>query len=159
MMIEGPAAIYRIRLGEGETVIEGSYSDEGFLRISQHTLFQFGGRTMIAVTNLPNYLDLIDGTSMALWRRVRAFNPRPGSYTFWSGRMLKVTGAVPLPQVVSRVPGRVVSLSRDECEVGVETGEGILGLLRVQMEGKKEMRAADFARGQKGFLGSVLPLR
>jgi len=77
MMIEGPAAIYRMRLGEGETVIEGSYSDEGFLRISQHTLFRLGDRTMIAVTNLPNHLDLIDGTSMVLWRRVELFPAPP----------------------------------------------------------------------------------
>ena len=97
--------------------------------------------------------------AMELWRRVRAFNPRPGSYTFWAGRILKVTRAMPFPQMVSQSPGRVVSLSRDDCEVGVETGKGVLGLLRVQMEGKKEMRAADFARGQRDFLGSVLPLQ
>ena len=97
--------------------------------------------------------------AMELWRRVRAFNPRPGSYTFWAGRILKVTKVMPFPQMVSQSPGRVVSLSRDDCEVGVETGKGVLGLLRVQMEGKKEMRATDFARGQRDFLGSVLPLQ
>ena len=77
MMIEGPAALYRMRLLDGETVIERQYSDERFFRISQHTLFIREGRTMIAVTNLPNHLDLLDGESMTLWRRVEVFSAPP----------------------------------------------------------------------------------
>ena len=77
MMIEGPAAIYKLRIWDGETVIEGEYSDESFFRISQHTVFTFQGRTVVAVTNLPNHLDLIDGESMELWRRRELFPAPP----------------------------------------------------------------------------------
>jgi methionyl-tRNA formyltransferase len=40
--------------------------------------------------------------------------------------------------------------------VGVETGDGVLGLLRVQLEGKREMSADEFVRGQRDFIGSSL---
>ena len=42
-------------------------------------------------------------------------------------------------------------------EVGVQAGDGILKLVRVQLEGKREMAAGEFVRGQRGFIGSVLP--
>jgi len=41
--------------------------------------------------------------------------------------------------------------------VGVQTGEGILGLIRVQLEGKRVMSAAEFVRGQRDFVGAQLP--
>jgi methionyl-tRNA formyltransferase len=40
---------------------------------------------------------------------------------------------------------------------GVVTGSGILELHRLQIESKQAMSAADFIRGQRGFIGSVLP--
>jgi len=39
----------------------------------------------------------------------------------------------------------------------VVTGKGVLGLRRVQLDGRREMSAADFIRGQRDFVGSVLP--
>jgi len=41
---------------------------------------------------------------------------------------------------------------------GVGTGKGILGVLKVQPEGKRAMSAADFLRGQRAFVGTLLPL-
>jgi methionyl-tRNA formyltransferase len=52
-------------------------------------------------------------------------------------------------------PGRVLALPRGE--VGVQCGEGILGLQRIQLEGKREMAAGDFLRGHRDFVGSLLP--
>jgi hypothetical protein len=74
--VEGAACIYRMRLKGGLAVIEGEYSDEAFFRISQHSVFCLDGRTVIAVTNLPNHLDLIDGRTMRLRRRREIF-PAP----------------------------------------------------------------------------------
>ena len=45
---------------------------------------------------------------------------------------------------------------KDEDGIGVVTGEGILQLGMVQLEGKRAMSAADFARGQPAFVGSRL---
>jgi methionyl-tRNA formyltransferase len=92
-----------------------------------------------------------------IWRQVRAFNPWPGSYTLWRGRQLKVLEAVPVPVNDKPEPGRVVSLSGSEAAVGVGTDDGVLGILMVQIEGKKAMAAADFLRGQREFIGARLP--
>jgi methionyl-tRNA formyltransferase len=91
-----------------------------------------------------------------IWRRVRAFYPWPGCYTRWQGRILKVLDAIPLPG--GGEPGWVKALAPNEgAAFGVETGDGILGLVRVQLEGRRVMTAEEFLRGQRGFLGTKLP--
>jgi len=93
--------------------------------------------------------------ALQLWRQVRAFQPWPGSYIWWQGRRLKILEAIPLPGEGGDV-GRVVALGA-EPPVGVVTGEGVLGLRRVQLEGKRPLEIAEFLRGQRSFLGSRLP--
>jgi methionyl-tRNA formyltransferase len=51
----------------------------------------------------------------------------------------------------------VVALERKNTALGVSTGEGMLGVLRVQLEGKRVMSAAEFLRGQRDWVGMVLP--
>jgi methionyl-tRNA formyltransferase len=41
--------------------------------------------------------------------------------------------------------------------LGIACGEGILGVLEVQLAGKRAVNAADFLRGQRDFIGSVVP--
>jgi len=87
-------------------------------------------------------------------RRVRAFDPWPGCYTRWQGKVLKILEASPLSGKRGE-PGRVISLAGSE--VGVQTGGGVLRLRRVQLEGRREMSAEEFLRGQRGFSGALLP--
>jgi methionyl-tRNA formyltransferase len=92
-----------------------------------------------------------------LWRRVRAFDPWPGSYTDWRGKRLKLLKVLPLPDERNEESGRVIALSHpSQVGVGVQTGHGVLGLGSVQLEGKREMSAEEFARGQRDFIGSHL---
>jgi methionyl-tRNA formyltransferase len=92
-----------------------------------------------------------------LWRRVRAFDPWPGCYTMWHGKRLKLVKVLPLYSEEFNQPGKVISLSpRKPVIVGVQTGDGVLGLVEVQLEGKREMPAEEFARGQRDFIGSCL---
>ena len=93
-----------------------------------------------------------------IWRRVRAFQPWPVCYTWWGGKLLKIKEAEPLAWKGAMEPGRVIALP-GATAVGVQTGEGVLGLLRLQLEGKREMAAAEFLRGQRGFIRALLPLR
>jgi methionyl-tRNA formyltransferase len=93
----------------------------------------------------------------AIWRKVRAYYPWPGGFTTWRGKQLKINEAIVLPGGKDTEAGRVVALKDGEAELGITTGEGVLGVLGVQYEGKKAMRAADFLRGQRDFIGSVLP--
>lgn len=92
-----------------------------------------------------------------IWRQTRAYAPWPGSYTSWQGRQLKILAARPVGQVGGQRPGEVVPVKDKEIGFGVKAGDEILGVLAVQYEGKRAMAAADFARGQRGFIGTVLP--
>ena len=96
-------------------------------------------------------------SAVDIWRRVRAFYPWPGCYTGWQGRQLKIMEAVPLPGERTLEVGQVVALSKGGAVFGVSTGDGVLGILRVQVEGKRAMSAAEFLRGQRQFIGAILP--
>ena len=94
--------------------------------------------------------------AVELWRRVRAFQPWPGCYTTWQGRTVKIIEAIPLSG--EGTPGMVVAMSHEPgAPVGVQTGGGVLGLVQVQLEGKRAMSAAEFIRGQRDFIGAQLP--
>ena len=95
--------------------------------------------------------------ALTIWRRVRAFQPWPGCYTDWRGKQLKIIEAEPLAAEQSLQAGQVVTLDREGAAFGVNTGDGVLGVLQVQLEGKRAMSAAEFLRGQPQLLGSVLP--
>ena len=92
-----------------------------------------------------------------LGRRVRALNPWPGCYTRWQGKQLKIIEALPLSVEGNVDIGKVVSPGKGEAAFGVGTGAGVLGILQLQMEGKRAVTAAEFLRGQKDFAGTVLP--
>jgi len=92
-----------------------------------------------------------------IWRRVRAFQPWPGAYTSWDGRRLEIIEAIALPAEGKHREGEVVALSREGAAFGVSTGHGILGVIKVQLQGKRVMPATDFLRGQRRLTGAVLP--
>jgi len=93
-----------------------------------------------------------------IWRQVRAYYPWPGSYTRWRGQRLKILETVPLSGATAPGAGLVISLTPDQpADFGVGTGAGVLGIIRVQLEGKRVMSAAEFLRGQREFIGAVLP--
>jgi methionyl-tRNA formyltransferase len=95
-----------------------------------------------------------------VWRRVRAYQPWPGAYTRWQGRRLGILEAVPLSREGAAPAGRVVALAGGggAPPFGVATGQGVLGILRLRLEGKRAVGAAEFLRGQRGFIGAQLGL-
>jgi methionyl-tRNA formyltransferase len=92
-----------------------------------------------------------------IWRRVRAYQPWPECYTLWRGKQFKILEAVPLDRQATDIVGQVVTLDRKNTTFGVSTGKGMLGVLRVQLEGKRAMSAAEFLRGQRDWADMVLP--
>jgi len=87
-------------------------------------------------------------------RQVRAYQPWPASYTHFQGRLLKVLAARVIDNGTLGTPGAVIFLDNG---FGVVTGSGTLELLTVQLEGRQAVSGADFLRGQRGFMGAVLP--
>jgi len=94
--------------------------------------------------------------ALQIWRQVRAYQPWPGSYTRWQGKQLKILEAVPLTGEVTGEAGTVLNVNKNEAAFGVVTGNGILGVKKVQMEGKKAVTADEFLRGQRQFIGAKL---
>jgi methionyl-tRNA formyltransferase len=96
-------------------------------------------------------------TAARLWRKVRACNPWPGSYINWMDMRIKIMETIPLSAVAEGDEGQVIELPRGSvARVAVRTGDGLLGLLRIQPEGKREMTASDFTAGHRDFIGSIL---
>jgi methionyl-tRNA formyltransferase len=94
--------------------------------------------------------------AVQIWRQVRAYQPWPGSYTRRQGKQLKILEAVPLTGEVTGEAGTVLNVNKNEAAFGVVTGDGILGVKKVQMEGKKAVTADEFLRGQRQFIGAKL---
>jgi len=93
-----------------------------------------------------------------IWRCVRAYHPWPGAYTRWQGKQLKVIKTIPLPAEKPAEAGQIIALDKKgAAPFGITTGDGVLGVLEVQLEGKRVMSAADFLRGQRGLVGAILP--
>ena len=91
-----------------------------------------------------------------IWRRVRAFDPWPGAFTTLQGKQLRVLKAKPMSTTSGLAPGQVSASPDKEIGFVVGTGRGELGILTVQLEGKKAMSAGDFVRGQRAFVGATL---
>lgn len=81
--------------------------------------------------------------AVAIDRQIRACTPYPGSWTLLDGERFKV-GAVSIDDEVTLAPGEL-QVQKNSVHVGTGTTAVRLGL--VKAFGKKEMQAADWARG------------
>lgn len=82
--------------------------------------------------------------------------PFPGAHTYFQGKKLLVWRSMvlnPSPVYVGRIPGRVINRSKSEGYVDVLTGDGVLRILEVQLEGGERTTAANLIKSVKGTLG------
>lgn len=103
-------------------------------------------------------LGKIDFTRSAkeLDRLIRGLNSWPSAYTSYKGKNLKIWEAAPIGNGAE--PGRcgtITAIGKDF--IDVQTGDGILRITSLQLEGKKRMSAGDFLRGCHMEEGEVLP--
>ena len=94
-----------------------------------------------------------------LARTVRAFTPWPGAYTNWGNKLLKIISA----HTIQSDPGSearagTVSLRKENGlqTLIVATGEGLLILEKLHLEGTKVTSADEFLRGYSHIVGEVL---
>ncbi|SRR5579884_1892368 len=100
-----------------------------------------------------------DRPAPILARQVRAFQPWPGAYTHWRGKLLKLHSTHPLDLEPGQptTPGTVTT--REEAGhkvIAVVTGKGLLIIKQLQLEGKKAVSAEEFLRGYSHIVGEVL---
>lgn len=90
-----------------------------------------------------------------LHNHVRGLSPYPGAWTTWDGRRLKVLrSSLPGPSVVlSSVAGQV---TLEEDRLYVQTGDGRLELIELQLAGKRALSVDDFLAGHSSIGGAVL---
>lgn len=97
---------------------------------------------------LDKNLGKIDFTKKAveIERLIRGLNPWPSAYTKLNGKTLKIWDADVL-EGKNETPGKIVNITKDQ--IWISTGEGILAVNELQLEGKKRMNTEDFLRGYK----------
>jgi methionyl-tRNA formyltransferase len=86
-----------------------------------------------------------------LARRVRAYNPWPGTFSYWQAQPLKVHQAH-AADLDSPGPGR---LAVHAGLPAIGTGRGLLVLDEVQPAGKKPMAGKTFLQGARAWTGAV----
>ncbi len=91
----------------------------------------------------------------AIERLIRGLDPWPSAFTDWEGKVMKIWEA----QVVkgtetAEIPGTVTAVEKDGFLV--QTGQGALKVLALQIPGKKRMEAGAFLRGYPMNPGMVL---
>ncbi|MDP9237893.1 MAG: methionyl-tRNA formyltransferase [Chloroflexota bacterium] len=101
--------------------------------------------------------------ALAVWRKVRAYNPWPMAYSYLDAQPLRIVECVPLAhEPRSDKPGTIFVFTGVgeppalATGFGVVTAHGDLGIVRVQGPGGKEMHAADFLRGHREINGKRL---
>lgn len=104
---------------------------------------------------LDKKLGKIDWTDSAvkIERLVRGLNPWPSAYTVWGEKTMKIWEARTDQSDTDAAPGTVVRVGKDSFDV--QTGDGILKILALQIPGKKRMEAAAFLRGYSIELGTI----
>jgi methionyl-tRNA formyltransferase len=89
--------------------------------------------------------DLID-------RQVRAFDPAPGAYASFEGRLVKLWSSQPAGLATSGPSGAVLGV--DETGVVIACGTGALKLGELQPAGSRRMPAAAFLAGRRAGRGA-----
>ena len=97
-------------------------------------------------------------------RLIRGMNPWPSAYTKLNGKTVKIWKARVMALIggdlFAALPGQDPKKhageiwAADESGIHVRTGDGILAIEELQMEGKKRMAVQDFQRGHKIEAGS-----
>jgi methionyl-tRNA formyltransferase len=83
----------------------------------------------------------------AIHNFVRGLSPYPAAWTTLQGKNLKVFKTKVLPGGVATAPEKIESDQKSYLHI--HTGDGIVSVLELQLEGKKRMTIEEFLRGNK----------
>jgi hypothetical protein len=88
-----------MRINNENTYIEGIYSSEASIRVTQHRVFIFEGKKYLAFTTTPNQFLIINVEDMSLWRKVQIQPEPPFEY---DNGYIEVSSTFPLSLDVSK---------------------------------------------------------
>lgn len=95
-----------------------------------------------------------DKTAVQIERLIRGLNPWPSAYTDWNGKVMKIWEADVVDKNAYAEPGTIVKVEKDGFYV--QTGEGQIKVMALQIPGKKRMEADAFLRGYQIEEGTLL---
>ncbi len=95
-------------------------------------------------------------SSVVIERKIRGLNSWPSAYTYYKGKQLKIWDGdvLAIKADGDEKPGTVVGV--DKQTILVQTGEGVLAINELQLEGKKRMITHDFLLGYPVEVGEML---
>ena len=95
--------------------------------------------------------------AVVLERKIRGLNSWPSAYTYMKGKTLKIWDAdvVPADKGIKAQCGEVLEVTKDSFHV--MTGNGVLAIKEVQLEGKKRMDVKSFLLGNTIEKGMIFP--
>ena len=108
------------------------------------------------VTMLDKSMGQIDWSMDAavIERLIRGLNPWPSAYTHWNDKVIKLWQADVVEDNTDQEAGTIVKVEKDSFYV--QTGEGLLKIEELQLQGKKRMDAGAFLRGNHLEYGEIL---
>jgi len=83
-------------------------------------------------------------TAVDIKNLIRGLHPRPGAYSHFRGKIVKLARAKASSQGAKGEPGEIAATDDG---IVVVAGEGVVSLLSLQPEGKREMSWIDFKNG------------
>ncbi len=92
--------------------------------------------------------------AVVIERLVRGLNSWPSAYTFFEGKSLKLWSCDVIEEACTEAPGTIVRVNKDSIDVA--TGNGVLRILELQLEGKKRMDTKSFLLGNAWKAGMCL---
>lgn len=93
--------------------------------------------------------------ALELERKIRAFTPWPGTYTFWNNQRLNIkrVKAIHQPSTLNKPPGYALIFNGYPAVI---TQDGLLIIKELQPAGKKIISGQDFIRGARNWEGILL---
>ncbi|MDP6570796.1 MAG: methionyl-tRNA formyltransferase [Candidatus Marinimicrobia bacterium] len=95
---------------------------------------------------------LIDwkNSAIAIHNRIRAFTPKPGAFTFYNNKRIKLFNSEIENTESSLIPGEI---RYENTNLIIGTGEGSVLIKEIQMEGKKRLPVSQFIAGNQHIIG------
>jgi methionyl-tRNA formyltransferase len=86
-----------------------------------------------------------DWPARQVFNLIRAFDPWPGAFTLWAGRVLKIFRPCLVEGEVKESPGTILRASGEGLRIAASAGH--LLIREVQLESRPRMRVGEFLRG------------
>ena len=89
-----------------------------------------------------------------IWRKIRGFNPAPGSFSFLNGQLIKIWRAKVSQSTHKGAVGTVLQFDVDSLQIACGNNT-VLGITELQPAGKNKQTAKQFYLGHSKVVGEV----